>query len=43
LRNEMARLRQTLPWSAEHEKRMIALLENIQLIILKIYESCKHK
>jgi hypothetical protein len=42
LRNEMALLRQTFPRTVENERRMIALLENIQTIILKIYEQCKH-
>ena len=42
LRNEMAQVRQTLPWTVDNERRMIALLESIQSIILKIYEQCKH-
>jgi len=42
LRNEMALIRQTLSWSGENERRMIALLESIQSIISKIYEQCKH-
>jgi len=42
LRNEMTLVRQTSPWTAENERRMIALLENIQSIISKIYEQCKH-
>ncbi|HVU56053.1 MAG TPA: hypothetical protein VHD83_13405 [Puia sp.] len=42
LRNEMALLRASVPWTAENERRMIALLESIQSIILKIYEQCEH-
>ena len=42
LRNELTIMRQTLPWTGEHEKRMIILLEKIQSIIFKIYEQCKH-
>jgi len=42
LRNELAMMRQTLSWTGENEKRMIILLENIQSIISKIYEQCKH-
>jgi hypothetical protein len=42
LRNEMVLVRQTLPWTVENERRMVALLESIQSIITKIYEQCKH-
>lgn len=42
MRNELAMIRQTLPRTGENEKRMIILLENIQSIISKIYEQCKH-
>lgn len=42
LRNEMTLLRQMVPWTGEYERRMIALLESIQSIILKIYEQCMH-
>jgi len=42
LRNEMTLVRRTLPWSVENERRMVALFESIQSIIIKIYEQCKH-
>jgi len=42
LRNEMALVRQTLTWTVENERRMVALLESIQSVIIKIYEQCKH-
>jgi uncharacterized membrane protein YccC len=42
LRNEMTLVRASVSWTAENERRMVALLESIQSIIFKIYEQCKH-